>query len=53
MRHLADAYRAAGSPHGFTHELMDIPGHTDAPIPTSALDNVVIWMQEHRLVQGR
>ena len=53
MRHLADAYRTAGSPHGFTHELMDIPGHTDAPLPPSAPDNVVIWMREQRLVQGR
>ena len=52
MHHLADAYRAAGSPHGFTHETMDIPGHTDAPMPASAPDNVVAWMREHRLVDG-
>ena len=51
MRHLADAYRAADSPRGFTHELMDIPGHTDDLVPTSVPDNVVTWMREHGLVE--
>ena len=50
VRRISDAYRAAGASHRFTHELMDIPGHDGARIPTSALDSVVTWMREQRLV---
>ena len=45
VRRISEAYRADGSGHRFTHDLMDIPGHTDAPIPASALDNVGAWME--------
>ena len=52
-RRISEAYRAANASHGFTHELMDIPGHDGTRIPTSALDSVVTWMREQRLVQAR
>ena len=41
VHRISDAYRAAGSGHRFTHDLMDIPGHDGTRIPTSALDSVV------------
>ena len=47
---ISDLYRADGSGHRFTHDLMDIPGHDSTPIPTTALDNVVAWMREQQLV---
>ncbi len=51
VRRISDVYRAAGCGHRFTHDLMDIPGHDDTPIPASAPDSVVAWMREQRLVQ--
>ena len=50
VHRISDAYRAAGSGHRFTHDLMDIPGHDGTRIPTSALDSVVPWMREQQLV---
>ena len=50
VHRIADVYRAAGSGHRFTHDLMDIPGHDSTPMPTSALDSVVTWMREQQLV---
>ena len=52
VHRMAEVYEAAGSGRRFTHDLMDIPGHTDAPMPASALDNVVAWMREHRVVRA-
>ena len=50
VRRISDAYGAAGSPNRFAHDLMDIPGHDETPIPASAPDRVVSWMREQRLV---
>ena len=50
VHRISDAYRAAGSGHRFTHDLMDIPGHDGSRIPTAALDSVVPWMREQQLV---
>ena len=52
VRRISDAYLAAGAGQRFTHERMDIPGHTNAPIPTSALDSVLVWMREQRLTEA-
>ena len=53
VRRISDVYRADGSGDRFTHDLMDIPGHDDTPIPASAPDSVVAWMREQQLIQDR
>ena len=47
---MSEAYEAAGAGHRFTHEIMDIPGHDGARVPTSALNSVVTWMKDQQLV---
>ena len=47
---LADAYAKEGAADKFTHDVMDIPGHDGARVPTPALDIVVTWLRGQSLL---
>ena len=49
-RSLADAYAKQGAADKFTHDVMDIPGHDGARVPTPALDIVVHWLRRQALL---
>ena len=50
IKKITDSYRSADKLQEFTHEIMDIPGHDGTRIPDSALDSVVVWMQNQKLL---